>query len=90
MMEIEDFVVSLRHRGSVIKESFANYALSPGVRPHIEGEASVWEAEAANRLAADGQVDCPRQGSWRAMGSLRDRLYGCELWNGGKAPCKRG
>jgi glucose-1-phosphate cytidylyltransferase len=63
------------------------FVLSPRVGDYIDGDATVWEQEPAERLAAEGQLKAYRHdGFWRAMDNLRDRTVLEELWRGGDAP----
>ena len=65
------------------------FVLSPGVGQYIEGDASVWEQEPVNRLAADGQLaSFHHPGFWMAMDTLRDRNVMQELWESGDPPWK--
>jgi glucose-1-phosphate cytidylyltransferase len=66
------------------------FVLSPGVGDYVEGDATVWEREPMERLAADGQLAPYRHnGFWRAMDTLRDRNDLEELWRNGGAPWKQ-
>jgi glucose-1-phosphate cytidylyltransferase len=65
------------------------FVLSPGVGNYIEGDASVWEQEPVNRLAAEGQLaSFHHPGFWLAMDTLRDRNVMQELWDSGDPPWK--
>ena len=64
--------------------------LEPAVFDYIASDATTWEAEPLQRLAADGQLQAYRHhGFWQPMDTLRDRVYLEELWESGKAPWKR-
>ena len=66
------------------------FVLEPGVFEMIHSDASSWEAEPLQHLAAEGQLQAYRHhGFWQPMDTLRDRVYLEELWESGKAPWKR-
>ena len=63
------------------------FVLEPGVFDHIEGDATVWEREPMQHLAAAGQLAAYQHtGFWQNMDTLRDKMYLEELWSAGKAP----
>ncbi len=65
------------------------FVVSPQVGRYIEGEASVWEREPLQRLAAEDQLTVYfHRGFWQPMDTLRDRKHLEELWAAGKAPWK--
>ena len=65
------------------------FVCSPGVGDYIDGDASVWEREPMERLAADGQLGAHfHEGFWQPMDTLRDRRQLEELWASGRAPWK--
>jgi glucose-1-phosphate cytidylyltransferase len=65
------------------------FVVSPQVGRYIEGEASVWEREPLQRLAAEDQLTVYfHRGFWQPMDTLRDRKQLEELWAAGKAPWK--
>jgi glucose-1-phosphate cytidylyltransferase len=65
------------------------FVLSPKVLDYIEGDATVWEREPLERLAAEGQLSAFRHtGFWQPMDTLRDKVLLEELWNSAKAPWK--
>ena len=60
------------------------FVLSPKVGDYIDGDASVWEREPMERLAADDQLSVYfHHGFWQPMDTLRDKRYLEELWGGG-------
>jgi len=66
------------------------FVLSPQVGRFVEGDASVWEQQPVNRLAAEGELaSFHHTGFWMAMDTLRDRNVMQELWESGRAPWKR-
>ncbi|MBF9232924.1 glucose-1-phosphate cytidylyltransferase [Microvirga alba] len=73
--------------GGAINGGF--FVLSPTVLERIPGDATVFEKEPLESLAADGQLcayDHP--GFWQPMDTLRDKLHLEELWRSGAAPWK--
>jgi glucose-1-phosphate cytidylyltransferase len=63
------------------------FVLEPPVIDLIDGDATIWEREPMERLAADGQLSAYRHdGFWHAMDTLRDRTVLEELWESGEAP----
>jgi glucose-1-phosphate cytidylyltransferase len=65
------------------------FVLSPQVGSYIEGDATVWEREPMEQLAAEGQLGVYlHDGFWHPMDTLRDKRYLEELWQTGAAPWK--
>lgn len=65
------------------------FVLEPEVIDRIEGDATTWEREPLQSLAADGQLTAYHHaGFWQPMDTLRDRVYLEELWANGNAPWK--
>jgi glucose-1-phosphate cytidylyltransferase len=65
------------------------FVLEPAVLDYIDGDATLFEREPLERLAADGQLCAYRhQGFWQPMDTLRDKRTLEELWNSGRAPWK--
>jgi glucose-1-phosphate cytidylyltransferase len=65
------------------------FVLAPQTLDYIAGDATVWEREPLEKLAADGQLAAySHDGFWHAMDTLRDKRYLNELWASGKAPWK--
>jgi len=61
--------------------------LSPKVIDYIPGDATLWEKEPMERLAAEGQMQAfEHTGFWQAMDTLRDKYHLEDLWAAGKAP----
>jgi glucose-1-phosphate cytidylyltransferase len=66
------------------------FVLSPRVIDLIDDDASVWEREPVERLAALGQLYAfEHRGFWQPMDTLREREELEKLWSSGKAPWKR-
>jgi glucose-1-phosphate cytidylyltransferase len=67
----------------------AFFVLEPGVFEYIDGDATSWERESMERLAADRQLVAYRHSSfWQCMDTLREKRLLEELWTEGKAPWK--
>ncbi len=67
----------------------AFFVLEPGVFDYIDGDATQWEREPMERLAAEGQLMAYRHtGFWQCMDTLRDKKLLQDLWDLGNAPWK--
>jgi glucose-1-phosphate cytidylyltransferase len=65
------------------------FVLSPKVGDYIDGDATVWEREPMERLAAENQLSAYRHhGFWQPMDTLRDKRHLEDLWERGCAPWK--
>jgi len=61
--------------------------LEPGVFDYLEGDNSSLEADAMERLAADGQLVAYRhEGFWQCMDTMRDMRLLQTLWHSRNAP----
>ena len=86
-----DIVTAFREKaqtdGAWINSGF--FVLSPSVLDRIEGDATIWEREPMEGLAAEGNLRAfEHTGFWQAMDTLRDKQQLEALWAGGKAPWK--
>jgi glucose-1-phosphate cytidylyltransferase len=85
--QVNSFKEKPQGDGAMINGGF--FVLSPKVLPYIEGDATVWEQEPLNELAADGQLMAfEHTGFWQPMDTLRDKHLLESLWAEGKAPWK--
>jgi glucose-1-phosphate cytidylyltransferase len=85
--EVRSFQEKPHGDGSWINGGF--FVLDPGVFDYIDGDATIWERQPLERLAAEGQLGIFRHsGFWRPMDTLRDKQELEELWDGRKAPWK--
>ena len=67
----------------------AFFVLEPGVFEYIDGDATSWERESMEQLAADRQLVAYRHSSfWQCMDTLREKRLLDELWYQGNAPWK--
>jgi glucose-1-phosphate cytidylyltransferase len=74
--------------GAMINGGF--FVLNPSVLAYLKDDATVWEQEPLNRLAAEGQLMAyEHHGFWQPMDTLRDKHLLEELWQSGKAPWKK-
>lgn len=65
------------------------FVLEPAVLDYIDGDATVWEQQPLQRLAAKGQLSAyAHDGFWQAMDTLREKNLLEDLWSSGKAPWK--
>jgi glucose-1-phosphate cytidylyltransferase len=86
-----DSVTAFREKaqsdGNWINSGF--FVLSPTVLDRIRGDATTWEREPMEELAAEGSLQAfEHPGFWQAMDTLRDKHLLEDLWAGGKAPWK--
>jgi glucose-1-phosphate cytidylyltransferase len=65
------------------------FVLSPRVGDYIEGDATVWEEQPLERLAAEDRLAAYRhEGFWHAVDTLRDKRLLQEHWDSGSPPWK--
>ncbi|HKP78024.1 MAG TPA: glucose-1-phosphate cytidylyltransferase [Phenylobacterium sp.] len=66
------------------------FVLDPKVVSRIDDDATVWEQQPLEGLAADGELMAYRHdGFWAAMDTLRDKNHLEALWASGEAPWRR-
>ena len=66
------------------------FVLKPQVIELIDGDATIWEQEPLNTLAARGELMAyEHDGFWQPMDTLRDKQLLDDLWASGKAPWKK-
>jgi glucose-1-phosphate cytidylyltransferase len=71
--------------GNLINGGF--FVLSTKAIDYIDNDATLWEKEPMERLAADGQLAAYQHtGFWQPMDTPRDRNMLEKLWASGKAP----
>lgn len=67
----------------------AFFVLEPEVFEYIEGDATMWEKEPLERLAAEGELMAYQHTSfWQCMDTLREKHLLEQLWESGRAPWK--
>ena len=65
------------------------FVFEAGIFDYLEGDSTILEYDALERLAADKQLMAYRHtGFWHPMDTLRDRDKLESLWAGGSAPWK--
>lgn len=65
------------------------FVLEPEVIDYIEGDATVWERQPLERLAAEGNLSAfIHHGFFQPLDTMRDRTLLEGLWANGKAPWK--
>ncbi len=63
------------------------FVLDPSALGAIAGDATAWEREPMEALAAEGELMAYRHaGFWQPMDTLRDKTQLEALWSGGRAP----
>lgn len=63
------------------------YVLEPEVIDYIRGDATIWEREPMERLAADNQLSAYlHRGFWQPMDTLRDKKVLEDQWESGDPP----
>jgi glucose-1-phosphate cytidylyltransferase len=84
---VKGFIEKPRGDGGWINGGF--FVLSPSVLDYLESDATVWEQQPLQRLAAEDQLMAfTHNGFWQPMDTLRDKTYLEELWATGDAPWK--
>jgi glucose-1-phosphate cytidylyltransferase len=87
-VRVERFVEKPPGDNGLINGGF--FVLDPAVIERIDGDATTWEREPLEGLAADGQLMAYRHlGYWAAMDTLRDKNQLEALWAAGQAPWRR-
>ena len=67
------------------------FVLEPGVMDYIDGDATTWEREPLERLAAEGELRAyVHTGFWKPMDTLRDKLDLDAMIRNGTAPWMAG
>lgn len=65
------------------------FVLEPSVFDRVEGDATIWEREPLEGLAAEEQLSIYLHGGfWQPMDTLRDRQQLEAMWKSGNAPWK--
>ena len=85
--QVKQFMEKPKGDGALINGGF--FVLSPNVLDYLESDATVWEQQPLQRLAAEDQLMAfTHNGFWQPMDTLRDKTYLEELWATGDAPWK--
>ena len=86
---VTEFAEKPQNDGQVINGGF--FVLSPSVIDYIAEDATIWERDLLQKLAADGQLSAYRHsGFWQPMDTIRERELLEEAWASGKAPWRKG
>ena len=65
------------------------FVCEPKIFDYIEGDATTWEREPMENIAAAGQMDTYKHnGFWKPMDTLRDKQELEEEWSSGNAKWK--
>jgi glucose-1-phosphate cytidylyltransferase len=65
------------------------FALDARAIDYVDGDDSVWERDAVERMALDGQLMGYRHyGFWSCMDTLKEKNFLEDLWQSGRAPWK--
>ena len=84
---IGNFVEKPKGEGAWVNGGF--FVMEPRALDYVREDATKWEQEPLERIAADGQLAAYRHaGFWQCMDHLRDKMYLDDLWTSGKAPWK--
>jgi glucose-1-phosphate cytidylyltransferase len=85
--QVKQFMEKPKGDGALINGGF--FVLSPSVLDYLESDATVWEQQPLQQLAAEDQLMAfTHNGFWQPMDTLRDKTYLEELWATGDAPWK--
>ncbi len=85
---VTGFAEKPRGDGGRINGGF--FVLSPSVIDLIEGDATVWEDNPLETLAANGELMAyPHDGFWQPMDTLREKQQLEAMWASGHAPWKQ-
>lgn len=85
--QVNRFEEKPQREGGLINGGF--FVLSPKALDLIDDDATLWEKEPMERLAASGQMMAyTHEDFWQPMDTLRDKNHLEELWTRGKAPWK--
>ncbi|MBS28582.1 MAG: glucose-1-phosphate cytidylyltransferase [Alphaproteobacteria bacterium] len=84
---VSRFVEKPRGDGGTINGGF--FVCEPSVMQLIAGDATLWEQEPLNDMAAAGELAAWRhEGFWQPMDTLREKKSLESLWDAGEAPWK--
>ena len=90
LLELEGDRVARFSEKPQLSEGWINgafFVCEPGIFDYIEGDATQWEREPMEKLAADGQLMAfQHTGFWQCMDTLRDKRLLENLWSQGRAP----
>jgi glucose-1-phosphate cytidylyltransferase len=85
--KVHSFMEKPKGDGSWINGGF--FICEPNVMDRLPGDATVFEREPLENLAADGELyTFKHEGFWKCMDTLRDKIQLNELWEKEHAPWK--
>lgn len=85
---VSGFIEKPQGDGAWVNGGF--FVLEPAVLERIAGDATSWETEPLQTLAAEGQLAAyQHHGFWQPMDTLRERNLLEQLWSEGRAPWKQ-
>jgi glucose-1-phosphate cytidylyltransferase len=85
--QVDSFMEKPKGDGSWINGGF--FVCEPQVFDYIEGDATIWEKEPMERLAAEGQMAAfKHSGFWKPMDTLRDKQELENDWQSNQAKWK--
>jgi glucose-1-phosphate cytidylyltransferase len=86
--QVRSFKEKPRGDGALVNGGF--FVLSPKVLGELRDDATIWEQEPLQNLAAKQQLMAfEHEGFWQPMDTLRDKHYLEDLWTSGRAPWKK-
>jgi len=84
---VKQFMEKPKGDGAMVNGGF--FVLSPRVLDYIKDDATIWEQQPLQQLAAEGELFAyEHHGFWQPMDTLRDKNHLNELWSSGAAPWK--
>jgi glucose-1-phosphate cytidylyltransferase len=84
-LEVTSFLEKPKGDGAWINGGF--FVCNPEVFDYIENDATVWEKEPMENIAAEGEMAAYKhEGYWKPMDTLRDKIELDAIWNTGEAP----
>jgi len=84
--EVKVFTFQEKPKGDGAWINGGFFVCEPEIFDYIEGDATTWERQPLERLAAAGDlVAFKHAGFWKPMDTLREKIELDEMWNNGKA-----
>ena len=84
---VKSFTEKPRGDGSWINGGF--FVCEPDIFKHIENDATIWEKDPMEKLAAENQLTAYKHHEfWKPMDTLRDKHELETMWQSGNAPWK--
>jgi glucose-1-phosphate cytidylyltransferase len=87
--EVKVFAFQEKPKGDGAWINGGFFVCEPGVFDFIDGDATIWEKQPLEQIAAAGElVAYKHTGFWKPMDTLREKIELEEMWNSGKANWK--